>query len=272
MSRRRTPKKPPSLTPPNDGTTLGHLSDAELFAELARRQRARGATTLEDIELAAEEDGRLFGEDRQATAITALPPEEGKPKPCPKCGKPVRVKTRNRVRHLLTVAGEVRLSRNYHYCNSCKHGFYPRDIELKLPEEGDVSDALEKRILDFGVNSSFEEAAQRWAIHYPTSISSNLVRRVVDRVGRRAESARSALALQQACQPTPATPPRSLVVAADGSMLLTREEAWKEAKVAVVARGDSVLDARYAAVLGGQEEFRAALRAALDAESLSSMS
>lgn len=239
----------------------------EVAAELARRRASSGGLTLEAIELAAEEDGRHFSEDRQTTAIASLPPEDNKPKPCPKCGTPVRVKTRNRVRHLLTVAGEVRLSRNYHYCKGCRHGFYPRDIELKLPEEGAVSDALEKRILDFGVNSSFEEAAQRWAIHYPTPISSNLVRRVVDRVGRRAETARTPLALQQACQPTPETPPRSLVVAADGSMLLTREEAWKEAKVAVVARGDSVLDARYAAVLGGQDEFRAALRAALDAES-----
>jgi hypothetical protein len=70
--------------------------------------------------------------------------------------------------------------------------------------------------------------------------------------------------------------PRALVVAGDGSMLLTREEAWKEAKVAVVARGEDIIelknsrravsDARYVAVLGGKEEFRASLDAALKAE------
>lgn len=274
MSRRRTPRKPANTQAPNDGTTWGHLSDAQLFAELARRQVARGAKTLEDIELAAEDGSRLFGEELQAAKISALPPEDGKSKACPKCSTLVPVKVRNRVRHFLTIAGELRLSRNYHYCRACERGFYPRDIELKLPEEGEVSDAMERRILDFGVNTSFAEAAQRWAIHYPAPISSNLVRRVVDRVGLRREAARSALALQQACRPTPEQPARSLLVAADGSMLLTREASWKEAKVAVVARANiipnkdspAVSDARYVAILGGQDEFRAALAAALDAE------
>lgn len=272
MSRRRTPRKPASNVPPDDGTRLGHLSDAELFAEMGRRLVARGASSLEDIELAAEDVGHLATEEIQAQTIAALPPEDGQPKPCPKCGKPVRVKTKNRVRHFLTIAGELRLSRNYHYCKACKHGFYPRDLELKLPEEGEVSDAMERRILDFGVNTSFEEAAQRWCIHYPMPISSNLVRRVIDRVGRRAEVPHSALTLQRACLPSPEQPPKTLVVAGDGSMLSTRE-GWKEAKVAVVAPGDTVIRskngnaaARYVAVLGGQDEFRAALKAALDAE------
>ncbi len=252
---------------------MGHLSDAQLFAEMARRRLAQGAT-LEDIELSAEEAGHHLGEDIQAATIESLGPEDTKPKPCPKCGKRAPVKARNRVRHFLTVAGELRISRNYHHCRACKRGFYPRDIALELPEEGEVSDAMERRILDFGVNTSFKEAAQRWAIHYPTPISSNLVRRVVDRVGRRAQAAHSALSLQKACRPSPEQPPQTLVVAGDGSMLGTRE-GWKEAKVAVVAPGDSVIpdkrrrtdaQARYVAVLGNQEEFRTALKAALDAE------
>jgi hypothetical protein len=274
MSRRRTPRKPANTQAPNDGTTWGHLSDAQLFAELARRKVAKGAT-LDDIESVSEEVGRLASEETQAAKIAALAPEDGKPKSCPKCGAAVPVKARNRVRHFLTTAGELRFSRNYHYCRACKRGFYPRDLELNLPEEGEVSDAMERRILDFGVNTSFEEGAQRWAIHYPMPISSNLIRRVVDRVGRRREAAHSALALQQACRASPSLPPPSLVVAGDGSMLLTREESWKEAKVAVVARTHrgtdglarpAVSDARYVAVLGGQDEFRGALKAALDAE------
>jgi hypothetical protein len=279
MSRRRKPKVPVANKPaPNDGTKWGHLSDAEFVkefaAELARRRAAAGSSTLEDIETLSEALGHSAGEEIQAATIAALPQEDGSPKPCPKCGKPVPVKVRNRVRHFLTVAGELRISRNYHYCTACAHGFCPRDIELKLPEEGEVSDAMERRILDFGVNTSFEESAQRWNIHYATPISSNLVRRVVDRVGRRREQAQSALALQQACRPSPERPAQTLLVASDGSMLLTREEAWKEAKVAVVARAVSVIpdksppitDPRYVAVLGGQDELRLALKAALDAE------
>lgn len=279
MSRRRTLRKRASTTPPRDGTALGHLSDAELIREfareLARRRAASGKLDLEAIESFAEGTQRDVGEEALSATIAALPPEGAAAKPCPKCGRPVPVKARNRVRHLLTVAGELRLSRNYHYCAPCELGFYPRDRELHLPEAGEVSEAMERRIVDFGVNDTYESAAQRWAIHYPREISSNLVRRVVDRVSERAEGAWSELSLQQACRPTPQEPAQWLVVATDGSMLNTREEAWKEAKVAVVARGEDFItqknravlsEGRYVAVLGGQPEFRKSLSAALEAE------
>jgi hypothetical protein len=275
MSRRRAPRKRVSTTAPRDGTPLGHLSDAELVEELARRRVSRGKQDLDAIEAFVEGVRWEMGEETLAATMAALPPEGSAAKPCPKCGKPVPVKTHNRVRHILTTAGELRLSRNYHYCRRCRFGFHPRDRELNLPEEGEMSNAMERRIFDFGVNDTFQSAAERWSIHYPTTISSNLVRRVVDRVGRRCEAAPSELSLQQACRPSSEEPAQSLVVAGDGSMLLTREESWKEAKVAVVARAEdiieeknrrSVSEARYVAVLGGKEEFGASLKAALEAE------
>jgi len=275
MSRRRKPRKRASTTAPKDGTPLGHLSDAELVQELARRQVARGKLDLDAIESFVEGAQSEIGEEALAATVAALPPEDSTAKPCPKCGKPVPVKTHNRVRHVLTTAGELRWTRNYHYCRRCQLGFNPRDRELNLPEEGELSNAMERRILDFGVNDTFQSAAERWSIHYPTTISSNLVRRVVDRVGRRCEAASSELSLQEACLPRCDEPARSLVVAGDGSMLLTREESWKEAKVAVVARGEEIIEeknrrtvseARYVAVLGGKEEFAASLKAALEAE------
>ena len=275
MSRRRPTKRVANTVAPNDGTKWGHLSDAQLLKEMASelaRRRGQSGSTLDDIETMAEQLGQAMEEELQAASIEALGPEDGTSKPCPKCGGLVPVKARNRVRHFMTLAGELRLSRNYHHCRKCQLGFYPRDLELKLPEEGEVSDAMEKRILDFGMNGAFAEAAERWDIHYSVTISDNLVRRVVDRVGRRREHAHSPLALQQAALPSPEHPPRWLLIAADGSLVLTRELGWKEAKVAVVARGDNiipdkrVLDPRYVAVLGGQDEFRVALKAALDAE------
>jgi hypothetical protein len=282
MSRRRKPPQPalPSRPAPNDGTPLGHLSDAELvtqFArELARRRAAAGAVDLDSIEAFATDVQRDLGGETLAAAIEALPPETTTPKPCPKCGTPTPVKARNRSRTVLTVAGELRLTRNYHHC-ACGTGFYPRDLELKLPHEGEVSDAMERRILDFGINDTFESVAERWSIHYPTLISSNLVRRVMDRVGLRCEAAASDESMQLACRERPLEPPSMLTVGTDGSMLLTREANWKETKVGVVARGGfippgeerqrrHVEDARYVAVLGSQPEFKRALAAALSAE------
>lgn len=274
MSRRWKQRKPASSKAPNDGTALGHLSEAELLAELARRRMPKGTMDLDAIEEAVLEAGQDANAELLAATIEALPPEDSAPKPCPKCGKAVPVKTHNRVRRILTTAGELRLARNYHFCRRCRLGFHPRDRELNLPEEGAVSSAMERRILDFGVNDTFESAAERWSIHYPFSISSNLVRRVVERVGGRQDAAWSELSLQQAYRATPEELPQSLVVAGDGGMLLMREEGWKEAKVAVVARGEdflqqkgrrSLAQARYVAEFG-QAEFRKGLAAALEAE------
>lgn len=266
-----------STIAPNDGTPLGTLSDADLLREVARRRLAKGNFDLDTIEELAQVAQRDLGEETLAAAIAALPLEDGAPKACPKCKQLVPVKAKNRLRHILTTAGELRLARNYHYCTNCKSGFAPRDAELNLPEEGEVSTAMERRILDFGVNDTFESVAERWSIHFPTTISANLVRRVVDRAGARCEAAASDEALQLACKPRPAAPPSMLMVGTDGSMLLTREASWKETKVGVVARGGfippgeerkrrRIEGARYAAVLGGQPEFKKALAAALSAE------
>lgn len=260
---------------PQDGTALGHLSDEALVRELVRRRAANGAKDLDEIERLADGVRHSVGEETLASVVAALPVEGASPKPCPKCGAAIAVKARNRVRHVLTIAGELRLARNYHYCERCEHGFYPRDQELNLPETGELSAEMERRVLDFGVNDTFASAAERWSIHYPLSISPNLVRRVVDRVGLRMQQASSELSLQEAALETPKGLPRLLVVATDGSMLLTREESWKEAKVAVVARSDASTQAaqnqdfshaRYVAVLGGQQEFGDSLSAALAAE------
>ena len=275
MSRRRKPRTPVTPTAaPNDGTPFGHMSDADLLREMARRRLGKGGVDLAEIEELAELVQRHVGEETLAAALVALGLEDGKPKPCPKCGHPTPVKVHNRVRNILTVAGELRLSRNYHHCK-CGTGFYPRDIELKLPEQGEVSDAMERRILDFGINETFEAVAERWSIHYPTTISSNLVRRVMDRVGLRCEAASSEEALQRASRTPPEELASMLVVATDGSMLLTREFAWKEAKVGVIARAEAfrtekqrrrVEEARYVAVLGNQQEFKKSLAAALIVE------
>lgn len=276
MSRRRKPRTPVSnSTPPHDGSPLGHLSDAELLREVARRRLARGEFDLDAIEHLAEKAQQDLGEETLAAAIAALPPEDDKPKACPRCKQPVPVKVKNRPRHVLTTAGELRLSRNYHHCPACNLGFYPRDLELKLPEDGEVSSAMERRILDFGVNDTFESVAERWSIHYPMSISANLVRRVVDRLGKRAEAAVSDEAAQRACREKCLEAPQMLTVATDGSMLHTREDGWRETKVGVVVPGglqsperprQRLTDARYVAVLGGQVEFKKALAAALAVE------
>ena len=102
MSRRRRGRTPVTPTiPPNDGSPLGHLSDADLMKELARRRLGQGPVDVGAIERFAEDAQRDLGHETLLQAIDALAPEDGSPKPCPRCGRPVPVKARNRPRHLL---------------------------------------------------------------------------------------------------------------------------------------------------------------------------
>ncbi len=79
--------------------------------ELARRRVAQGKVDLRAIESLAEDVQHDASEETLA-AVIARPPEDSNPKPCPKCGRLVPVKARNRPRHVLTIAGELRFSRN----------------------------------------------------------------------------------------------------------------------------------------------------------------
>lgn len=87
-----------------------------------------------------------------AAAIAALPPEGDHRR----CKRPaaVKAKTDNDTSSRRRASC---VSRNY----QCKAGFAPRDVELNLPEEGEISTAMERRILNLGVTDTFESVAER---------------------------------------------------------------------------------------------------------------
>lgn len=255
--------------------TLKDFSIEELRRELAQRQSQGLGNDLTAIEENLEAAAQTFKQDALEARVAALEAESDGPKPCPRCGKFVRVRRRRVRRELRTLAGSLVFKRNHHYCDKCEHGFYPRDRELGLPESGAVSFVVEKRVIDMGLNDTFAAAAERWSVHYPWSISDNLVRRVTDRVGERLESADETYLQHSLCEPNAARS-KLILVQNDGSMLPTRE-GWREAKMAVVVRGEHHLSnrdssrgmisqARYIAVLGAQDEFEQALDKALRVE------
>src|SRR5262245_31370390 len=84
-----------------------------------------------------------------------------------RCGKNVRVRNRDVPRTFPSLSGTHTIRRNYHSCEECKEGFYPRDEFLGLPKEGEVSVELEKRQADFLVNDVFETAEVRLNFHCP---------------------------------------------------------------------------------------------------------
>lgn len=250
----------------------------DVAAELARRAADSSGKqlTLSEMELQVED---LVGAGRPPAILAMLSrmkPEKPTPKACPRCGQRAPVKARDRERTVASLSGPVTLKRNYHYCAGCQHGFYPMDEKLGLPEGGQLSAELEKRVLDFAVNDVYGNVAERWSNHYRFGISDNLVRRVADRVGRMAEGADN-IYLQQEAQPAPKERAEILLVQNDGSMLCMRgNERWKEFKVGFIQRGRLIPEGdshrfellgkpRYVAEMTAST-FESALKAALHVE------
>jgi hypothetical protein len=128
-------------------------ADAELLKELARRHAEkifREGMTMSEMELAVE---AMVGTHREPSIrLMLMKPEKPTAKPCPSCGKRTAVKARDRERTVRSLSGPVTFKRNYHYCEGCKVGFYPVDRMLDLPEEGELTAEMEKRVLDFALD------------------------------------------------------------------------------------------------------------------------
>ena len=259
---------------------LSDLSDDDLVAELARRRAfAMREEDMTSMELSAEKAKAELGASVVGWALDErCAPEDGKPTRCPKCGGGARVEEKKRPRTVRTLSGEQTCRRNYYRCSACRHGFAPVDDELGIPGDGSVTAEVEKRIADFGVNDVFKEGAERFSMHYGWSISENLVRRVVDRIGQVLEGLPEA-AVQLALQAQSTTPARFITIGIDGSMLSTRE-GWQETKLGVVVRDEhhvegtrtrrgEITQARYVAATG-VDELRGRLVAAAKAAGIES--
>lgn len=255
---------------------LKNFTERELVEELARRhvdREFRDGMTMSEMELAAEKLKEDTGPPSVALMLSRMKPEKPTPKACPRCGKRTPVKARDRKRTVRSLSGPITFKRNYHYCEGCKYGFYPVDRLLDLPEEGELTGEMEKRVLDFAVNDVYGEGAARWCLHYHEPISDNLLRRVAARVGAQCESADQGR-LQEQLKPR-VSAAEVLVVETDGSILPIRgDEPWKEAKVGVIYRHDvkerapTPGSARYVSVIGGQAEFAPVLEEALEVENI----
>ena len=229
---------------------------------------------LSSMELETEEEKRQLGQRRMDEKLAALSAEDETGKRCPWCGKKVRVRTKAVPRTFKSLSGTHTFARNYHYCEKCKKGFYPRDIELGLPDDSEVSTEVAKRLADFYINDPFEVAEERWPIHYPfTPASANLFRKDAERLGEKVEAADEGV-LAGALKPPSTEKPHVLYVQNDGALVSMQRGEWKEVKSAVVFTDDKhvkgtderrgqISDAHYVSVLGDQEAFTKVLQPTL---------
>ena len=253
------------------------MSPAELFALAAKKISEQEYDSLTNMELGLEIASKhLMGSEIQRQLEM---PESPASKKCPSCGKRARVRARNKPRAVRTLAGEVTYKRDYYYCDGCSRGFYPRDLELGVPANGELSSEVERRIIDFGINDPDAQAAQRFNMHYTTKISPNQVRKSLARLGQRLESSEPDC-LEESILPPVSDENATLIVQTDGAMVSTLD-GWKEAKLGVIRNdsGDSKLieqpasdkkstpESRYICRIGSQQQFEDALEEAMNSHS-----
>ena len=111
---------------------LSQISTEALLSELARRQQP-DFTKIRKAEEALDQQGKAFSRGQFKNWLRTLECEEiSTSKPCPKCGRLVKVNVAKRPRTLHTLHGEITYRRNYHFCSFCSAGFYPLDDALEL--------------------------------------------------------------------------------------------------------------------------------------------
>jgi len=246
-----------------------------MVAQLLRVMGVQNAT-MSEMEDALENLKAQLGKQSLQVLLGDMEPEDDSPKACPRCGRTARVRNKAQERSIESMSGRQTILRNHHYCEHCKHGFHPRDAELGLPAQGDVTLELEKRLADFSVNDSYEACARRWRVHYRRPFSASMFRQIAVRLGHRLEHSDVAV-VQRVAKPGKNKPAERLYVMNDGGMVPMVGGIWREVKLGVVFRDEDrvggtknrrgfIERARYVGVLGEQEEFKQAIQAALDVE------
>lgn len=211
-------------------TPLSDLS-AEDHLRLAAEKLGISGGNLSSLERGFEDAAREMSRLELTRRLNSV--ESSGSKKCPRCGRRCGIRARNKKRTIRTLSGEISYQRNYHYCSHCSSGFYPRDEAYEIPENGDVSRELERRILDFAMNDPFAHGAERFSLHYPSSISPNLLRRVFDRVSERVNQCEEEWVQSSMKAPEANQSDAAVVVETDGSMVSTTQ-GWKEVKLGMV--------------------------------------
>lgn len=244
--------------------SLEKVDTEALLAELARRQAETGER-LDEMERDAEVKGDALKHRQMEAWLERMSQQETDgAKPCPKCGRATPIKARSRPRKLRALRGVFSYTRHYHFCEHCRAGFYPLDEKVDAPQQGEATELLQERALDFAVNAPFEEASERLSMHYGVEVSTHALRCMVKRLPLPEFEPMQQLEEQE-----------RVTVQVDGSMVPMRA-GWSESKLGVVlsqahySKGTTehrgqVTEARYVATMGGVEDFAGHLSKVLPA-------
>lgn len=155
-------------------------------------------------------------------------PEVHPKQTCPHCGREVSFKAKNVLRTVVTEMGEVTFSRHHYWCNDCRSGFHPKDIELGFDDENLTGDVV-LLALDLLMGDTFRATSQRMSLHHGLPMSATRIKHLFER---------KSAPLADGEQPRPPIPlptreaasDRPVMIQVDGSMI-RHLDGWHEVKL-----------------------------------------
>jgi hypothetical protein len=144
-------------------------------------RRKTGCLDLEAIEMAVRSAMHHAG----ATALSELlyfpvPPADQRTLPCP-CGRQT-VYREFRSKPVLTVVGEVKVSRPYYVCQYCHSGHFPADIELDIENTG-LSPGVRRMQAVVGQEAPFDDGRQQMKLLADLEVTTKAVERTAEAIG-----------------------------------------------------------------------------------------
>lgn len=198
------------------------------YRKMLERQLPDDNATLEQIEDAIEEIGKVVLPDLQEKMVNKRTRKSRDNKIACPCGAVARYRSMG-TRTLVTRHGLLSWRRPTYYCSACHKGCAPLDASLGL-DKADTTPAVREWVALLAPSQDFVETAKTLRKMRGIALSASTVERIAVSVGtklREAQVAEAALHHEDRL-PDERTPcPRRLYVGADGVMAPMRD-AWKK--------------------------------------------
>ena len=189
------------------------------------------AQSLEQAEHLAQSLGRYITEVIAQAAVDTE--RQGCSTACA-CGKRAEFK-RMSERHVVTLAGVVRVERAYYYCKHCKTGLSPWDRGQGL-DQRQWSPSLKALVCELAAGLTYTNAVSLLERACGIRVEESSAEQVVDQVGRRVRKAQAQAQegiMDGTIVPLVPHTPRRLYVQADGTKAHIDGE-WHDVKVGVI--------------------------------------
>lgn len=191
-------------------------------------------TDLRDLERATMAVMKRVGQRFLRLLIEACQPAEPAETIACRCGGTATY-VRHREGTVITLMGQIKVSRAYYLCDDCHEGTYPLDEKLGFCAGG-LSAALQEALAMIGVHLPFGLASDLFERLTKVAISDNGVREATERIGQERLEADEALVeaawdLQRLELPEgPSEAPKRLYGSVDETSVHT-EEGWRKPKL-----------------------------------------